>query len=203
MMAVARQPDAGRARILEIARRQFAALGFEGASTRQIAAEAGVAQSLLLYHHRSKDALWRAVMDEIFGTIRQRLARAMEPVRDAPVEHRLMALAEGFVTLCAEEADIHRIMILEGGRESERLTWLAATHLRGIVREVVALIEEGQAAGVVRAGDPVALYYGCIALAGIGAGQAPLIRQVTRSGQPLAPAAIVGLIRAFLIVGSA
>eukprot|EP01039_Chlorochromonas_danica_P018553 gene18553-22331_t len=55
-----------RERIVSAARRHFAPAGFEGAATRQIAADAGVAQSLLLYHFGSKDALWRAVMDDLF-----------------------------------------------------------------------------------------------------------------------------------------
>ena len=42
-----------RDRIVSAARRSFATAGFEGASTRQIAADAGVAQSLLLYHFGS------------------------------------------------------------------------------------------------------------------------------------------------------
>lgn len=194
----ARQQDASRARILDTARRCFASMGYEGASTRLIAAEAGVAQSLLLYHFGSKETLWRAVMDEMFATVRARLAEGLAAARDERIESRLTALITAFVALCAEEADIHRIMILEGGHESERLTWLAATHLRGIFQAVRALIEEGQAAGVVRAGDPVLLYYSSIAIAGIAYGQAPLISLVSQTNPATAPASVVALIRSFL-----
>jgi len=52
--------DATRERILAAALDLFSELSFDGASTRDIAARAGVTQPLLNYHFRSKDELWRA-----------------------------------------------------------------------------------------------------------------------------------------------
>ena len=39
---------------------------FDGASTREIAARAGVPQPLLAYHFRSKEDLWQAAVDSPF-----------------------------------------------------------------------------------------------------------------------------------------
>lgn len=47
--------------ILEAARRVFAASGFAGATTRQVAAEAGVNVATLHYHFGSKEGLYDAV----------------------------------------------------------------------------------------------------------------------------------------------
>ncbi len=47
--------------ILDAAERVFGEHGFEGASMRQIANAAGVAQSLLHYHHKDKLSLFEAV----------------------------------------------------------------------------------------------------------------------------------------------
>ena len=66
-----------RVRIVTAARHAFASVGFAGASTREIAKEAGVAQSLLLYHFGSKDALWRAVMDGLAEDLRTRMNAAI------------------------------------------------------------------------------------------------------------------------------
>ena len=44
-------------RILSAALAAFAARGFDGATTREIAADAGVPQGLLAYHFESKQAL--------------------------------------------------------------------------------------------------------------------------------------------------
>ncbi len=53
-----------RAEILRAANRLFAQRGFEGAKTEAIAAAAGVNKALLYYHFQSKDALFRAVMED-------------------------------------------------------------------------------------------------------------------------------------------
>ena len=51
-----------RERILEVAYKEFAEFGFEGTSTRTIAAKAGVNHPLVTYHFKNKEGLWRAVM---------------------------------------------------------------------------------------------------------------------------------------------
>ncbi|HXY46224.1 MAG TPA: helix-turn-helix domain-containing protein, partial [Acidimicrobiales bacterium] len=61
--------DATRERILAAALDLFSELSFDGASTRDIAARAGVTQPLLNYHFRSKDELWRAGVDRLFGAL--------------------------------------------------------------------------------------------------------------------------------------
>ena len=52
-------------RLLEIAIREFAAKGLEGASTRGIAAAAGTAMSSITYHYGGKEGLYLAAADYI------------------------------------------------------------------------------------------------------------------------------------------
>ena len=196
-----RVDDDSRARIIAAARSSFASVGFEGASTRQIAAEAGVAQSLLLYHFGSKDALWRAVMDDLFAGLSAHLAQAQADLHGASITVQLLALVAGFVQLCAENADVHRIMTLEGRRETDRLKWLVDRHLRVTADQMCALIRRGQDAGLVRAGDPMLLYYSVIAIAGTAFSLAPEIRLVSRNDQAVDPAAITALIQSMLLIG--
>lgn len=54
-------------RLLEIAIREFAAKGLEGASTRGIAAAAGTAMSSITYHYGGKEGLYLAAADYIAG----------------------------------------------------------------------------------------------------------------------------------------
>lgn len=190
-----------RERILSAARRHFATSGFEGAATRQIAADAGVAQSLLLYHFGSKDALWRAVMDDLFAGLTARMADAAREVRAEPVQARLLSVIRAFIAICAEDADIHRIMTIEGRQPSERLKWLVDRHLRENHRQAVALVREGQESGVVRPGDPTLLYYSFIAIAGTAFSLAPEIALVSGDAKTVDPVAIEGLIRSLLFVG--
>jgi len=62
-------PASTKARILTAAEEVFAAKGFEGASTREIAAAAGVNISSLHYHWESKETLYFAVFENIYDRI--------------------------------------------------------------------------------------------------------------------------------------
>jgi AcrR family transcriptional regulator len=65
-----REPAAStKARILLAAEEVFAAQGFAGASTREIAARAGVNISSLHYHWESKDKLYEAVLQAVYGRL--------------------------------------------------------------------------------------------------------------------------------------
>ena len=190
-----------RVRIVAAARHAFASVGFAGASTREIAKEAGVAQSLLLYHFGSKDALWRAVMDGLAEDLRTRMNAAIAGAPNGTIPQRLMALVRAFIAQCAQDADFHRIMTLEGRQPSERLKWLVERHLRDGFEATCALIRRGQAEGSVRPGDPTLLYYSMIAIAGTAFSLAPEIRLISGNDGAVDPAAIEEMIERVLLVG--
>ena len=54
--------DGIRPRILDAAERVFAARGYAGATTREIAAAARIRKRMLFYYFPSKDLLYRAVL---------------------------------------------------------------------------------------------------------------------------------------------
>ena len=76
-------PASTKARILSAAEAVFAARGFDGASTREIAAAAGVNISSLHYHWESKETLYFAVFEHVYDRILE-LVRSSIP--DTSVE---------------------------------------------------------------------------------------------------------------------
>lgn len=76
-------PASTKARILGAAEAVFAARGFDGASTREIAAAAGVNISSLHYHWESKETLYFAVFEHVYDRILE-LVRSSIP--DASME---------------------------------------------------------------------------------------------------------------------
>ena len=74
-------PGSTKARILSAAEEVFAARGFTGASTREIAARAGVNISSLHYHWASKETLYFAVFRNMFDQIVELLRDALEPLQ--------------------------------------------------------------------------------------------------------------------------
>ena len=73
-------PGSTKARILAAAEEVFAAKGFQGASTREIAARAGVNISSLHYHWESKETLYFTVFRDIFDRIVDLLRHTLAPL---------------------------------------------------------------------------------------------------------------------------
>src|SRR5262249_28105331 len=83
-------PGSTKARILSAAEEVFAARGFTGASTREIAARAGVNISSLHYHWASKETLYFAVFHNVFDQITALLREALEPLQSQHLERRVI-----------------------------------------------------------------------------------------------------------------
>lgn len=75
-------PQSTKARILATAEDVFAHRGFAGASTREIAAKAGVNISSLHYHWESKETLYFAVFQNIYDRIVEVVRTAMPETVD-------------------------------------------------------------------------------------------------------------------------
>ena len=55
--------------ILDAALLLFSRHGFDGISTAAIAKAAGLSQSVVIYHFETKDAVWRAAMQQLFDRV--------------------------------------------------------------------------------------------------------------------------------------
>lgn len=119
-----------RDRILLAALRAFSERGFEGASTRQIAAEAGVAQGLLNYHFASKLTLWEAAVDWAFALLYEEFRDATSAYQDLDPETRIRAAMKRFVRFVSRHPEVHRLMMHEGAHDGTRLRWIVEHHLR-------------------------------------------------------------------------
>lgn len=87
-------PDATKARILEAAARLFAMHGLAGTGVRDIAAEAGLSQSLVNHYFGSKDRLYRAVLRDTIRVLSELAgALASELTRDGTAPREVIARA--------------------------------------------------------------------------------------------------------------
>ncbi|WP_027366311.1 CerR family C-terminal domain-containing protein [Desulfocurvibacter africanus] len=71
-----------RERLIEAGIDVFGQHGFEGASTRRLAAEAGVNIAAIPYYYGSKEGLYKAVVEEIVQRVRERLAPEIASAND-------------------------------------------------------------------------------------------------------------------------
>lgn len=112
-----------RAQLIEAALEVFGRLGFEGASTRAIAREAGANLAAIVYHFGSKEALHVAVAEYVVGRIGNAIAPALAVAADPAALATAKSARAAYRTLV--EAYIEVIL---GNAEAER--WA-----RFIVRE--------------------------------------------------------------------
>jgi AcrR family transcriptional regulator len=107
---MSRRPDpvASRHAILEAARECFSATGYAGTSMHDIAAAAGVTQSLIHHHFGPKDALWADVRRHAFGQYLAQQRAVVEAIaRDAgELQHAL----EGYFRFLAGRPDVLRLV---------------------------------------------------------------------------------------------
>ncbi len=151
--------DPTRDRILVAAADLFAERSFDGATTREIAARAGVAQPLLNYHYRSKDALWRAAVDSLFETLTSSMAAHLEELRGVDELTRAKLSVREFVTFSARNPQLHRIITQESKANSARMDYLVEHHVRPQYESTVALFEHLVRDGAVPDIPPAHLYY--------------------------------------------
>jgi TetR/AcrR family transcriptional regulator len=135
-------------RLLAAAETVFAERGFRAASTAEIARRAGVNKTLIHYYFRSKEGLYRALMERIS----RQLAPFLEDFSIGDPVEALSAAARRYVRLLADNPHYVRLCAystLEGlhdVRDEEM-------HQR-LVQAAITALQRGVAQGIFRLEDP-------------------------------------------------
>lgn len=131
MTTRAEQRQRTRQRIVEAAIEAFAANGFDGSGTRDIAARADVTQGLITYHFDSKLDLWRAAADRLFADLAEGLPSDVDiDSQDTIGVERVRDVIRSYVRFSAERPQLFHFMVDAGRHDDDRMTWLVDTHLR-------------------------------------------------------------------------
>ena len=147
-----------RAKLIEAGLAVFSARGFEGATTRAIAQKAGVALASLPYHFKTKEALWKAVVDDIFSRFAVGELDGREQTR------RMLA---AYVSFSAEHPELLRIVLQEGTAKNGRSEWLVEKHLRPNFEYVKSETLRAVRNGYGRSGRLEHIYYMIVGAAGL------------------------------------
>jgi len=137
----------------------FAERSFDGATTREIAARAGVTQPLLNYHFRSKEDLWQAAVDSLFELLTHTLNDRISGLRGVDrVTSARLAVRE-FVTFSARHPQLHRIITQESKADGPRMEYMVERHVRPIYERTIEMFSDLAREGAVPAIPPTHLYY--------------------------------------------
>jgi TetR/AcrR family transcriptional regulator len=148
-----------RDRIVAAAVDAFSERSFDGASTREIAARAGVTQPLLNYHFNSKEDLWRAAVDSLFELLNQTLDERTTGLRGVDEVTSAKLRVREFVTFSARHPQLHRIIMQESKADGPRMDYLVDHHVRPIYQRTIDLFASLARQGAVPPIPPAHLYY--------------------------------------------
>lgn len=121
-----------RTRILDAALKLFSDRGYDGTSVAMVAKEADVAKPLVSYHFGSKEALWQAAVDLVYGRVHKSLAAAAREreVLDLHGNQWLRHFLRTFMMAVRAEPAYTRLNLQEGGLYGPRLEYLVTHHIK-------------------------------------------------------------------------
>jgi AcrR family transcriptional regulator len=141
-----------RERILETAVGLFSTMGYVGATTREIARQAGVAEVTLFRHFASKEKLFEAVISHYSALpgLKSFLPRAL----DMSYEDALAGMAELYLDTLVHLRDWIKIMHSEIQRSSDKLLTIYHSFLDEIFEVFADYFRELQQRYILRDFDP-------------------------------------------------
>jgi len=175
----ARQKEATRASILEAALQEFSTHGYEGTSTRSIAALAGVHHALIKYYFQSKETLWRAAVTFLFERQLDEIQSAT-PDREAFADKRAYAreVLRQRVHYWARHPEHARLMVQESCRDTDRFRWMVDTFVTTTSKAAGELVEWLQEEGLVPPSSVPAMVYILVGAAQLFYTLTPEVRRV-------------------------
>lgn len=134
-----------RQRVVTAARVAFDAKGFDGASLRAIARAGRTTIGMIYYYFPTKDALWDAVLDDVY----QRIVHDLGEILAGPgsLREQLRSMARHVAALDADDRTVMRLALRDALASTERRARLFARFQQGHIPLVLRAVARAQAAG--------------------------------------------------------
>jgi TetR/AcrR family transcriptional regulator len=182
------RPELSRASILQAAVREFSREGLAGARTDAIARAAKVNKALLYYYFKDKEALYGAVLDEVFGGLIACVGEVLS--RDLPPREKILAYAGAHFDYVASHPLYPRIvqgeMMGAGRGRANHLERIVKKYFRPLFGRVAQVLKRGQAGGEFRPVDPMHFVPSMIAVIVFYFTSAPVMRLMSGK-DPMSP----------------
>jgi TetR/AcrR family transcriptional regulator len=182
------RPEQSRAAILQAAVREFSREGIAGARTDAIARAAKVNKALLYYYFKDKEALYGAVLDQVFGGLVACVGEVLS--RNLPPHEKIIAYAGAHFDYVASHPLYPRIvqgeMMGAGRGRANHLERIVKRYFRPLFGRLAEVLRTGQAAGEFRPVDPLHFIPSMIAVIVFYFTSAPAMRLMSGK-DPLSP----------------
>jgi AcrR family transcriptional regulator len=143
-------PNKTRDEILAVATEEFAQHGLSGSRVDEIAERTATSKRMIYYHFKSKEGLYRAVLDQAYAGIRSRESgidfASMTP------QQAMAKLVEVTFDYDATHPQFIRLVSVENIHQAKNLRKLASFRTRNVsvLQVLESILERGRAAGIYR-----------------------------------------------------
>ncbi|MEV0626183.1 TetR/AcrR family transcriptional regulator [Nonomuraea wenchangensis] len=145
--------DGGQvALIVKVATQLFAALGYDGTSTRQIAEAAGLNIATVNYHVGGKRELYLAVMERAHLAERTALEQAMARIGGADPVVAIHRLMDDYLDFCVDNPEIPALWMHRWLSDASDITELEREYVQPLIANVGAALLPAREAGVIDPG---------------------------------------------------
>jgi TetR/AcrR family transcriptional regulator len=153
--------DGSRARLFAAAAAEFAAHGFAGASVDRIAGAARVNKAMIYYHFRSKAALYREILHDMF----QAVGRGARAAADSavPPETKIGLFVEAIASEAEARPHFPPIWFREVAEGGAHLDAMIVRDLAAVLQALQSIVDEGVRAGRFRRVNPLVVHAGIVA----------------------------------------
>ena len=169
-----------RTRIVHAAATEFAARGYAGASVDRIARAARLNKAMIYYHFKSKAALYREILRDMFGAVRAAVAE-VEASADSP-QDKIRRYVEAIAAAAEARPHFPPIWMREIAEGGEHVDAATLGYVRDVLAALARIIEDGKRAGRFVPMNPMVVQAGIIAPLMFFLATAPLRRKLQRSG---------------------
>jgi AcrR family transcriptional regulator len=132
-------------RLVAAARARFLRDGVDGASLRGIASDAGTSIGMVYYYFPTKDDLFFAVVEELYGKLLHDIEQAVAP--GGAVRERVERLFERVARLSDDELLVIRLVVREALTSNARFDRLRERFRSGHIPLIARLVADGYQSG--------------------------------------------------------
>jgi TetR/AcrR family transcriptional regulator len=172
--------------ILSAARKVFVKKGLEGARMQEIADEAGINKALLHYYFRSKDKLFKNVLNQVLSEFIPLLGQTISS--DESLEQKLKGIVEIYLGMLEENSFVPQFIIGEINRDPDGLRSfvdeLAGRVIEPNLSKLVLQIDQEHKKGTIRKIDPRDLIINILSLCIFPILAKPIVMQLMFKGDP-------------------
>jgi len=143
-----------RKQVLESAARCFARCGYRGATTAEIAREAGVSEPIIYRHFKNKHDLFIALIEKVGDDVFKNWQEATAQAR-TPLEKLQILMYQNPATADAWTASVYQVLFHASTEVAEPAIQQAIRdHYQRYVRSIASVMSEAQRAGQIRSDVP-------------------------------------------------